>query len=156
MRLLFKQKLFSWFDSYDIFDEEENIVYKVKGQFSWGHCLKIFDKKGNEVGKVKQKVFAWYPRFDFYKNGEHIGFISRVFSPFKPKYHIDYNDWDVVGNWIEWDYDIINESGARIAGISKEIFKLTDTYVIDVANPKDALCALMIVLSIDAEKCSRK
>ena len=35
-------------------------------------------------------------------------------------------------------------------------FDSYDTYVIDVANPQDALCALMLVLAIDAEKCSRK
>ena len=29
-----------------------------------------------------------------------------------------------------------------------------DTYVIDVVNPQDALTALMVVLAIDAEKCS--
>lgn len=32
---------------------------------------------------------------------------------------------------------------------------MTDQYVIDVANPQDALIALMFVLAIDAEKCSR-
>ncbi len=32
---------------------------------------------------------------------------------------------------------------------------MTDTYVIDVQNPEDALDALMFVLAIDAEKCSR-
>ena len=37
MRLLFKQRLFSWFDSYDIYDEDGNTVYTVKGQLSWGH-----------------------------------------------------------------------------------------------------------------------
>ena len=31
----------------------------------------------------------------------------------------------------------------------------TDTYVIDVERPEDALLALMVVLAIDAEKCSR-
>ena len=31
----------------------------------------------------------------------------------------------------------------------------TDTYVIDVVEEQDALYALMIVLAIDAEKCSR-
>ena len=48
MRLLFKQRLFSWFDSYDIYDEDGNTVYTVKGQLSWGHCMKIFDAHGNE------------------------------------------------------------------------------------------------------------
>ena len=31
MKLLFKQRLFSWFDSYDIYDEAGNTVYVVKG-----------------------------------------------------------------------------------------------------------------------------
>ena len=42
-----------------------------------------------------------------------------------------------------------------MASISKELFQLSDTYVIDVHDPQDALCALMVVLAIDAEKCSR-
>lgn len=32
----------------------------------------------------------------------------------------------------------------------------TDTYVLDIANPEDALTVLMLVLAIDAEKCSRQ
>ena len=48
MKLLFKQRLFSWFDSYDIYDEDGNSVYTVKGQLSWGHRLKIYDADDNE------------------------------------------------------------------------------------------------------------
>ena len=55
MKLLFKQRLFSWFDSYDIYDEAGNTVYVVKGQLSWGHKLVIYDAYGNEVGMVVQK-----------------------------------------------------------------------------------------------------
>ena len=51
MKLLFKQRLFSWFDSYDIYDEAGNTVYVVKGQLAWGHKLIIYDAYGNEVGK---------------------------------------------------------------------------------------------------------
>ena len=29
MRLIFKQRFFSWFDSYDIYDEAGNVVYTV-------------------------------------------------------------------------------------------------------------------------------
>jgi len=42
-----------------------------------------------------------------------------------------------------------------VAYVSKEIWNWTDTYTIDVASPDDALYALMLVLAIDAEKCSR-
>ena len=37
MKLLFKQKMFSWLDSYEIYNEEGDIVYTVKGQLDWGH-----------------------------------------------------------------------------------------------------------------------
>ena len=51
---------------------------------------------------------------------------------------------------------ILDRAGNTIAEISKQLFNWTDTYVIDVHNPKNALGALMFVLAIDAEKCSRK
>ena len=56
---------------------------------------------------------------------------------------------------MEWDYTIDSPSRGCIATITKELFHWTDTYVIDVADAQDALGALMVVLAIDAEKCSR-
>lgn len=56
---------------------------------------------------------------------------------------------------MEWDYEVTEPCGALVARISKELFQWTDTYVIDIANPLDALAVLMLVLAIDAEKCSR-
>lgn len=155
MRLLFKQRLFSWFDSYDIFNEAGDVVYIVRGQLSWGHCLKIFDASGNEIGTVKEVVLSFLPKFEIYLGGNYAGCIRKELSFLKPKYNIDCNGWHVEGNFWEWDYGIIDMQGQNIAVVSKQIFNLTDTYVIDVFNPQDALCALMLVLAIDAEKCSR-
>ena len=155
MRLLFKQRFFSWFDSYDIYDEEENTVYTVKGQLSWGHCLKIFDPMGNEIGTVREKILTFLPKFELYLGDQYIGCISKEFTLFKPRYNIDCNGWEVEGNFLEWDYSIVDASGTPVAVISKEIFHWTDTYVIEVYRPEDALCALMLALAIDAEKCSR-
>lgn len=156
MRLLFKQRLFSWFDSYDIYDDSGSVVYVVKGQFSWGHCLKIYDAYGNEIGMVQQKIFTFLPKFEMYLNGEYKGCISKEFSFLKPKFDIDYNNWYMEGDFWEWDYGIMDSTGQNIAKISKEILRLTDTYVIDVWDPQDALEVLMLVLAIDAEKCSRQ
>ena len=155
MRLLFKQRLFSWFDSYDIYDEAGNTAYVVKGQLSWGHKLVIYDAYGNEVGMVVQKVLTFLPKFEIYKNGSYIGCLSKEFSFLTPHYNIDYNGWHIDGTIMEWDYSILNQSGYSIARVSKELFHMTDTYVIDVQDPGNALDALMFVLAIDAEKCSR-
>lgn len=155
MKLLFKQRFFSWFDSYDIYDEAGNTVYIVKGQLSWGHLLKIYDANRFEVGTVREKIITFLPKFEVYMGNTYVGRISKEFTLFRPKYDIDFNGWHIDGNFLEWDYSIVGSRGELIATISKQLLRWTDTYVIDVVNPNDALCALMFVLAIDAEKCSR-
>lgn len=155
MRMYFKQRLFSWFDSYDIYDEHGNTLYVVKGQLSWGHCLKIFDAYGNEVGTVKERILTFLPKFEVYLENRYLGCISKEFTFFRPQYDIDYNGWHIDGDFMEWDYRITDAAGSMVASVSKELFHMTDQYIIDVSNPEDSLIALMFVLAIDAEKCSR-
>lgn len=155
MRLLFRQRMFSWFDSYDIYDERGQTVYVVKGQLSWGHCLKIYDSHGQEVGTVKERIFSLLPRFELYLGTRYMGCISRELSLFRPRYQIDCMGWQIQGDFMEWEYTIQGSNRACIATVSKELFNWTDTYVLDIVNPADALMVLMFVLAVDAEKCSR-
>ena len=155
MKLLFKQRFFSWLDSYDIFDENGNTVYTAKGELSFGHQLRIYDSVGTPIALVKQKMLTFMPRFELYVKDQYLGCISREFSLFTPRYNIDFNGWHVEGNWMEWDYTIIDTSGNCVATITKEIWNWTDTYTIDIPDSQSALGALMLVLAIDAEKCSR-
>lgn len=155
MKLLFKQRFFSWFDSYDIYSEAGETMFTVKGQLAWGHCLKIFDARGNEVGTVKERILTFLPKFEMYIGDSYLGCISKEFSFFKPRYNIECNGWHVEGNIFEWNYTVTDPKGNRIADVNKELFNWTDTYTIDVSDPSDMLPALMLVLAIDAEKCSR-
>lgn len=155
MKLLFKQRFFSWFDSYDIYNEAGERAYVVRGELAWGHLLRIYDAAGREVGYIKERVLTWFPKFEMYLGDSYVGCINKEFSLFTPRFNIDCNGWQVKGDFFEWDYDIVNARGGHIATVSKELFKFTDTYAIDVVSPDDAVCALMLVLAIDAEKCSR-
>ncbi len=156
MRLLFKERMFSWFDSYDIYEESGAVAYTVRGQLSWGHCLKIFDAFDYEIATVKERILTFLPKFELYLGDRYAGCVSKEFSFFTPRYNIDCKGWRVQGNFLEWDYQIVDAYGGFIAAISKQLFNWTDTYVIDVPNPQNALYALMLVLAIDAEKCSRR
>ena len=155
MKLLFKQRMFSWFDSYDVYTEANEKLYTVRGQLAWGPCLKIYDRFDCEVGMVKEKIFSFLPRYEIYLNGLLIGEIKKEFSFFKPKFTINYNGWQVEGSYTEWNYRIYSDTSLLLATVKKELWNFTDTYVIDVMDPKDALSALMLVIAIDAEKCSR-
>ena len=106
MKMLFKQRFFSWFDSYDIYDEAGNTLYIVKGQLSWGHCLKIFSPEGAELGTVKERVFTFLPKFELYMGSSYIGCIKKEFTFFKPSFNIDFNGWHIDGGFMEWDYTV--------------------------------------------------
>ena len=155
MKLLFKQRFFSWFDSYDIYDEAGATLFTVEGQLSWGHTLHINDTNGVHIATLKQRLFTFLPKFDLFIGEELVGTITKDFTFFVPAFDVDFNNWRVQGQFMEWDYDILDKFGAQVATVSKELFNWTDTYVIDVRDPDNALCALMVVLAIDAEKCSR-
>lgn len=155
MKLLFKQRMFSWFDSYDVYNEESEVLYIVKGELAWGHLLRIYDENGNEVGMLKEKVLTFLPKFEIYMENQCIGSIKKEFTLLKPRFNIDFNGWQIKGDWFEWDYQILDSNNRLVATVSKELWNWTDTYTIDVVNEKDAVYALMIVLAIDAEKCSR-
>ena len=85
MRLLFQQRLFSWFDSYDIYDEEGRTVYTVEGKLSWGHRLEIYGPAGDHLGTVKEEVLTFLPRFSIYVEGRYLGCIRKEFTLFKPR-----------------------------------------------------------------------
>lgn len=155
MRLRFKQRFFSWLDSYDIYTEDGEVAYTVKGQLAWGHKLKIFDASGSEVGTVQQVVLTFLPKFEMYLGENYLGCIKKELTFFKPKFTIDCNGWQMEGNFFEWDYTILDGSGNTVATVTKEVWNWTDTYALDIVNPADALQVLMLVLAIDAEKCSR-
>lgn len=155
MQLLFKQRLFSWFDSYDIYDETGMPVFTVKGRLALGHLLEIHDRFGNHIGTVKEEIFRFLPQFAMYQGNHFSGKIKKKFTFFKPVFTLDYQGWSVTGDLWQWNYNVMDATGNAVAHIEKQLLRFTDTYVIDVVRPEDALISLMIVLAIDAAKCSQ-
>ncbi len=150
MKLLFKQRFISLFDSYDVYNESNEIYFKVKGKFAIGRHFKIYNSNDEEIGRLRQKLFTILPKYKIYKNDQKLGEIKKQLTLFTPKFKINFNNYTVKGNFFEWDYNVYKDN-KEVAKISKELFHLVDTYIIDV-NTDDALIALMIVIAIDAIK----
>lgn len=153
MKLLFQQRAFSWLDSYDIYDENGDALFRVVGRPSWGSCLHILNADGEHIATVRQKAAALLSTFELYAYGEYLGCIKKEMTLLAPKFTIDCSDWTVEGDWRAWNYAITSPAQGLVAVISREPFHWTDTYVIDVLDQSNVLCALMIALSIDAGKC---
>lgn len=152
MILRLKQRMFSWLDSYDIYDETGTVYFHVEGKLALGHEFHIY-RNDVMVGKLKQQVFRFLPHFDIYDANQKIGEIVKEFSLFSPRFSINFNQWEIEGDFMQWEYNIIHK-GRVIASIHKVLFQFTDTYEIHV-EPVNALNALMVVLAIDAVKCSK-
>ena len=156
MELLIKQRVFSWTDSYDIYDADGNRKYFVKAEFfSLGHQLHVSDAGGNEIGVIRQRLFSFLPAFDIEIGGVVRGSIQKQFALFRPKYEVDCMGWRVEGDFLGWDYDVYSGC-SPVIHISKKLFQWGDTYVIDIANPEDELMGMLLVIAIDAANCTQK
>ena len=85
MKLYFKQRFFSWFDSYDIYAEDGSVAYTVEGKLSWGHCLHILNPQGDHIATVQQKVLTFLPKFEFYVQDRYAGMLQKEFTFFRPR-----------------------------------------------------------------------
>ncbi|MDO4294376.1 MAG: hypothetical protein Q4C65_14280 [Eubacteriales bacterium] len=154
MKLLIKQRVFSWTDTYDVYDELENPKYFVRAEFlALGHQIHVYDQNRREVGAIRQKLFSLLPVFEVEMDGNTVGSVEKKFSFFLPRYEVDYMGWRVEGDFLGWDYDVYGGCSA-VAHISKQLFHWGDTYVIDFENPQDELACLLLVIAIDAANCT--
>ena len=149
MKLIIKQKILSWFDSYNVYDENDNVVFNIQGKMSWGHKLIIYDAAGTELGCIKEKIISMLPTFEIYKNNEKIGEIKKKFSFLKPQYALDVDNYEVEGNFLGMTYNV-KKNNTIVATINKKIFAMSDTYTIDTQD-EDALNVIMIATAIDID-----
>ena len=99
MQLLIEQRVFSWSDTYDIYDEQGNQKYFVKNELiSLGHRLHVYDAAHNEIGFIKQKLFCLLPTFEIEWNGQLMGHIEQRCSA----QNMMWISWDGVQKVISW------------------------------------------------------
>ncbi len=157
MQLRIKQRIFSWTDSYDVYDETGAPRYEVRADFfTFGHQIHVYDKHtGRELGSIHEALFTFLPRFEIVIDGRTVGTVRKEFSLFVPHYRVDYRGWDVEGDLMGWDYRVV-QGDREVMSIEKEIFNWSDTYVLKFTNPAYEMPGLLLVLAIDAANCSSK
>ena len=154
MELLIKQRVFSWTDSYDVYDENGQPRYFVKAEFlTLGHQIHVYDTQtGRELGSIHQRLLTFLPAFEVVLNGRMVGSVRKRFSLLFPRYDVDYRDWSVEGDLLNWDYEVTRGS-ETVLTISKELLHWGDTYTLRYQNPADELPGLLLVIAIDAANC---
>ena len=158
MELHIRQRIFSWGDSYDVYDDTGEARYEVRSAFfSLGHQIHVYDKRADEghdeVGSIRQKLFTLMPTFEIEIGGRIIGTVRKKFTLLRQHYEVDYRSWDVEGDFLGWDYKVV-QSDREVLSITKEVWNWSDTYTLRFRNPADEIPGLLLVLAIDAANCS--
>ena len=155
MILTFKQKMMSLAGKYEVYDEAGQVVYTIQGRISIPKKFEIYNAQGEMLAELKSKFFDFLPTFRLFIGGEEVGRVKKKFTFFKQAFNVDCNGWNIDGNILGWNYSIVDASNALVATMEKKLWHMTDQYVLDIVDPKDALLVLMIVLAIDAEKANQ-
>ena len=150
MKYYVEQRLFSFFDKFDIYDENGDVAYYVEGSFlSFGKQFRIYDKHNNQVGYIEQKILTFLPQFEIYVDNIHIGTLVKELTFFNQNYYLKDSDLSIQGDILAHDYKIM-EGDMIVASISKQWFTFGDKYFIDIIDGFDDIIAISIMLSIDA------
>lgn len=155
MRLFIRQRIFSWTDSFDVYDSDGTPRYTVRGEIlSLTHKLHVRSSRtGEEVGVIRQRLLTLLPTFEILVNGQVLSTVRRQLTLLRPSYQVDYLNWQVEGNFLGWEYRAVQDR-REILTISKDVFRLTDCYCLDFRDPSCEIPGLLLVLAIDAANCS--
>ena len=154
MQLRIKQRVFSWTDSYDVFDDTGSAKYFVKARmFAFGHQIHVFEKAtGREVGSIHQRLLTLTPKFDIVIGGREMGTVSKQLTLFVPRYDVDFQGWEASGDFLGWNYSVM-DGCSEVMRITKELLTWGDTYVLDYSKPEYEIPGLLLVIAIDAANC---
>ncbi len=152
MKLCFHQRVFSWFNHYDVTSDTGVTLFSIQGEFAlFHHRLRVYDAQGNEVATIEEQILTFLKRFFIDVPGKFSGELIKEWTFLTPRFRLSFLPWVVEGDFLGWDYRIFDET-REIARMEKELLTWGDTYVLDVNRPEDTLLCLLIVVGIDIAK----
>jgi uncharacterized protein YxjI len=153
MRYLVRQRIMSFAASFWITDEDGNEVYYVDGHaLQFRKTFELTDRSGVVVAMIRQQLFRLRGTMDIERDGAVIATVRRAnFSPFRHRYEVTLADGTVLeaaGSFSDMNWELAAPD--RVVGrISRQWFKVRDTYGVEVEPGEDAALVIAIAVSID-------
>lgn len=149
-----KQKVFTFKDSFTIYDENGDVYFTVKGNLGLiRKKLYVYDQSGRERFFLKQKLFCYYPAYlptmFIYQENQYLGKVRTKFTFLKKNYVTNYKDWYMEGSFLGLDLKI-HSKDSEVVEVHKKFMSFGDAYEIVVFDDNEADIALAIILGIDA------
>ncbi|MFR7744582.1 MAG: LURP-one-related/scramblase family protein [Acutalibacteraceae bacterium] len=147
--IFYLKEEFLSFDHFDIWDENENLVYSADREFfNFGKKLIVQDASGRQVAAVQHVPFSLPCTYALTIGGREYD-LTRNFAFFSRSYSLDELGWEIEGDFHESGLRDHAKRPPRRGHCPARFLTLGDRYALEVFDPQDALIALCTVLAID-------
>ncbi|KXZ23328.1 hypothetical protein AXI59_09560 [Bacillus nakamurai] len=144
-----KERMFSFKDHFQVFNEDGKEVYKVEGSFfSFGDELKLTDLDGRTLVTIDQKLMSLVPRYEISVSGKPVCEVRKKITFFKPKFEISHLGWEITGDLWGQDFQITDGTADRMT-VNKKWLSWGDSYHLQITEEEDILLCLAIAIVID-------
>lgn len=154
MRYLVRERIFSLGTDFWIEDEYGNRPFYVDGKaLSLREACELRDANGSLLTRIHKKLLAMRDTMEIEADGRAVARVRPAFfSPIKHRYEIDLTDGqrlEAVGNFTDKDWEIIGGDGQLAGRVSRQWFRVRDTYGVEVAPGVNDPLIISIAVCID-------
>jgi uncharacterized protein YxjI len=153
-RYRMRQKMLSIGDDFWIEDEEGERVYRVDGKaLRLRKTFYLEDAQGRRLCVIQKRVMHIRDTMEIEgPAGERMARVHKaLISPFRTRWKIDVEDGpdlEAQGNIVDHEYEI-EADGRKVAEVSKQWFRLRDTYGVEMAQDQNPVLLLAVTVAID-------
>lgn len=151
MRYFVRQKLISFGDDFTIKDEEGKDHFFVDGK-AFTDKLSFEDMQGKQLAYIERREGAKRVVFEIHRDGALFATVTAPKLTFAEcHFHVDVpgpDDYDARGDFQRHEFEFVRR-GQPVAKITRQHLRLTDAYVVDIAEGEDAVLLLASTVVLD-------
>src|SRR3954453_13137230 len=154
VRYQMREKLLSAGDDYWIDNEAGEHVFKVNGKaLRVRDTFVIEDTAGREVAKIQERKLSVRDAMKIELDGRDAT-VRKALVGIRERFKVNVDggpDLEAHGNFVDHEYEI-ERDGDTIATVSKQWFRVRDTYGVTIGPGADEPLVLAITVRLDAMK----
>ena len=142
----------------DITDDQNNVCYYTKSSiFALKGKTDIYDASGNVVAHLEKRPVSLHEKhFVTMADGTKFTLSNELFHIVKDITNIEGLDWQLRGNIVGLNFNLMDEKGNPIATVGKKMISLHDKYCIDLYQPEHEQKVVAIVIQLEKMLNSRE
>jgi uncharacterized protein YxjI len=149
-----RQRLMSIGDDFWIETDSGQRAYKVNGKALRLRKTLIFeDADGRELAKIQERVARIRDSMEIEDaDGHRLAMVKKaLISPLRDRWSVTIEngpDLEIQGNVLDHEYTF-SDGRTHVATVSKQWFRIADTYGVEIAEEQDPLVVLAATVAVD-------